>query len=326
MRKESGTNRLVMEVIGALLESPELRAPLAYGDPLLDRLLQLTKYARVPEFNFHGADHQPNKRNLWEWLKCRFERRSMGLEELYGFTMFSVRLAWRPAVAPLVCRLLDLEEVADSLVRYTGNRSLAKELKTATKAGDPYEANRRGTKTFRVTQYGVPRWNHRIDVDKDGAAHHTVDAEIVNIYRDPLPAIWPPIFTDAQVAESDLEPWVDSTDHTVQISVQNWSGMSGSFCISFQPALPAFTSAGFRWGYRTPRLFQPTDEYYRFDINNPTFHRIAHLQFSPEWKIENARVLDGRLLLSENQLTWELFFPPFGIYEIRFDLSRPAHR
>jgi len=316
-------NSAIFDCVAALLGGDPARVPLTYGDERLDHLLKIVEYSRIPEFRFLGADKQPNKRNLMEWLLGRKRGRRVAYQKLFGFAKLMVELAWRPGVSGKACHLLQLPAVAAAVRTMVRDRSVVEKWKARVAgAENPFAANKRGTKVFDHGRHGVLSWHHAITVSQDGSGTHHLDAIVVSLDPKSLTGVRIPVSTDTAFPKEALQPWAES-DGVVKVTprIDSWNGTSGGISLDFQPALRYGAQISFRWGYSTPKLFGDGAEYYRFDINNPTASRRAEIHFPASARLTNVRTLDGLLKPCGHGFLWEVWFPRTGAHEARFDLA-----
>lgn len=320
-------NKLITRILGQLLDRKSPQVPLTYGDPKLQELLSLVEYASIERFQFVDGNGTPSKRNLHQWLKNRAEGRRLSHEKLCGFAEFAAVMSWRGDFADLVHQLLDHPEVQNSvhLSTFQGEVQIQRLRSIVTR--NPYLQNQQGHIPINK-KYGVIQWRHEIDVDADGNGMHEFNVHICNLLTDDLSLLTPPIFVDRPCAAERLQPWasVDGEDRHMTARIEGWNGTAGAVFLELKPPIEPYHTAVVRWGYTTPSLFAPGDEYYRFDINNPTAHRVASIRFARVWSISRVRTLTGRQTFERQQNTvrWEHFFPSPDLYEVRFDLARKS--
>lgn len=318
-------NEIALAVLGRLLDRESPQLPLAYGDPKLQELLHLTEYARVERFRFLDSAGAPSKRNLLAWLKSRAQGRTFSHEKLYGFAEFAAAMSWRGDVADLVNSLLDDPRTQESIhVSTLDKEGHLRRLRSMVSC-NPYLLNQQGEVPVNK-RYGIISWHHEITADLEGNGTHKISVHLCNLLSQDMSLLTPPIFVDRGCSEDELKPWANTKDrsHKVTARIEGWSGTTGAVFIRISPPLQFFETIKLSWGYRTPTLFVPGEEYYRFDINNPTTHRVAIIRFCRSWQVTNVRTLGGRnsSLPSENAVEWEHYFPAVGLYEVRFTLAR----
>ena len=317
-------NELVLGILGRLLDLKSHHMPLTYGDSKLDELLSLIEYASIKRFHFADINGRPTKRNLHEWLKSREAGRMITHEKLFGFAEFAVAISWRANIADMVDRLLNLPEVKRSIHLSTFRADEDIQQLRAGIVRNPYIENQQGRIPIN-RRYGVISWRHEITVDTAGNAAHEVETNVCNLLMNELSLLTPPIFVDRPCAVEELRPWakLDDVQRHITARIEGWTGTTGAMFLELNPPLELYQAAVIRWGYITPRLFSHGEEYYRFDVNNPMAHRLASVRFAKTWQIMRVRSLSGRHSVdrAQNKVTWEHFFPPTGIYEIRFRLT-----
>ena len=319
-------NKLAMDIFGRLLSQQQPQVPLSYGDPKLQELLLLIEYASIKRFQFLDGNGRPSKRNLVEWLKSRSLGRRFNHEKLCGFAEFAAAMSWRGDFADLAHQLLDHPKTQESIHISTFHGQKHVEYLRSIVTRNPYLQNEQGQIPVN-RKYGVISWHHDIEVDSEGNGVHKFNARICNLLDDELSLLTPPIFVDRPCPVESLRPWAkvyDDANLSLTAKIDGWNGSTGAVFLELSPPIEPFEAATIAWGYETPLLFAPGDEYYRFDINNPTAHRVSTLRFSTSWRVSNIRTLSGRKLFDSrgNTVKWEHFFPRIDLYETRFKLAR----
>lgn len=176
------------------------------------------------------------------------------------------------------------------------------------------------------------RWNHRIDIDREGGAKHTISVTVTNIGREQLAELLMPAYGDGPNVPSDaLRPWARANGRTVTASIAEWdrTHSRGRIRVTIDPPVPPAGDCRFEWGYSLPMTFSPCDEYYNWDV--ATLHYLigGELRFSPEWSVLYARFSDktpatrSKLQLTDRRIRWSIKFPEAGQrIRLEFGLSR----